>query len=221
MFTILQTSFLLPTSFAERLALEDEIRISATLEDYLEFSEQAEYKVEYSNGHIVSMGQASDSHENIIFNLIAVLGKILPDDGNYRGYGSNLGIFIPETEAHYLPDASILDADPEFILHKVNKKTFKSVLNPLAVIEVFSDGTWDYDMTEKLPNYKLCASLHYIIYLHQHKPFATIHTRTEQGWVSTDCMGLDSSFTFEGMEILLKNIYRKVIFTGRNGKNNK
>lgn len=212
MFPIVQTSFLLPTSFAERLALEDEIRIPATLEEYLEFAEQAEYKVEYSNGHIVSMGQASDSHEKIIFNLILAFGNLFPDDSPYQGYGSNLGVYIPAANSLCLPDVTILNAAPEIVQHKIRKRTVKSVLNPMALIEVFSDGTMDYDMTEKLPTYKQCEPLQYIIYVHQNKPFVTVYTRSEQGWLSQDFKGIEASFPFEGHEVLLKNIYRKVIF---------
>jgi hypothetical protein len=51
----LANSFLfnLPFSDSERLALEDEISTPATFEYYLEFADQAEYKVEYSNGKII------------------------------------------------------------------------------------------------------------------------------------------------------------------------
>lgn len=204
--------FNLPFSYSERLALEDEIRTPATLEEYLEFAEQAEYKVEYSNGNIIIMGQATDTHELICGNIGWAFNNLFAEDDPFRVYGSNLGIYVPESDAHYKPDASILNAEPEFVLHKVNKLTLKSVVNPFAVVEVFSDGTMDYDMTEKLPNYKLCPFLQHIVYIHQHKPFLTLHTRSEQGWLSTDHRGLDVSFPFADKEIPLKNIYRKVIF---------
>ncbi len=212
--------FNLPFSYSERLALEDEIRTPATFEEYLEFAEQAEYKVEYSNGNIIIMGQATDTHELICGNAITAFNNFLTEDETFRVYGSNLGIYVPESGAHYKPDVSILNAEPEFILHKVNKLTLKSVVNPFAVAEVFSDRTMDYDMTEKLPNYKRCPSLQHIVYIHQHKPFLTLYTRSEQGWLSTDHRGLDASFPFAGKEIPLKNIYRKVVFLG-NGKKKK
>jgi Uma2 family endonuclease len=214
--TALPLLFKLPTSFEERLALGDEIRIPATLEEYLEFAEQAEYKVEYSNGKIVSMGQATDAHEQIIINAGWAFSNLFTDEDSYRMYGSNLGVYIPETNAHYKPDATILNALPEFILHKVRKRTLKSVLNPLAVIEVFSDSTIDYDMTEKLPNYKQSSSLRYVVFIHQHKPYVSLHVRSNQAssWFTVDCMGIDASFQFEGKTVLLKDLYRKVIFMG-------
>ncbi len=208
--------FKLPTSFEARLALEDIIRIPASLEEYLEFAEKAEYKVEYSEGQIVSMGQATDAHELICGNIAWAFNSLFSEDDNFRLYGSNLGVYIPETNAHYKPDATILSDLPEFILQKVRKRTLKSVLNPLALIEVFSDGTIDYDLTEKLPNYKQCASLRYVIFIHQHKPYVSLHIRSNEAspWFTVDCIGSDASFQFEGKTVLLKNIYRKVIFMG-------
>lgn len=220
MATTTQASFLLPVSFAERLALEDEIRIPATLDEYLEFAEQAEYKIEYSLGHIVSMGQATDAHELICPNIATILNNLFADDPEFRVYGSNLGVFIPKTEAHYKPDVSVLRTAPQFKRHKVKSKTYKSVLNPLAVFEVYSDSTKEYDVSEKLPNYKQCESLRYIVFVHQNKPLATVYSRPDEKnvWQEQQLEGLDSSFAFEGQIVSLKNVYKRVVFSGYNGK---
>lgn len=212
--------FNLPSSYAERLALEDEIRIPATFEEYLDFAEQADYKVEYSNGKIVTMGQPTDAHEMIVFNIGLAFSSLFNEDGSYQGYGSNLGIYIPQTGAHYKPDASILNTAPELVQHRVRKRTLKSVTNPFAVMEVFSGGTMDYDMTEKLPNYKQCESLKYIIYVYQNKPFVTVYTRTEDpnAWLNSDYMGLDASFQFEGFDVKLASLYRNVLFPAKTKK---
>ncbi len=210
----LHTLFQLPTSYAERLALKNEIRINATLEEYLEFADSCEYKVEYSNGQIVSMGQPTDTHELVCGNVITAFNLSLIEEENFRIYGSNLGIFIPEAQAHYKPDATILNAAPEFITHKVGKRNMKSVKNPFAVVEVFSKGTMAYDITEKLVNYKRCPYLKYIIYIYQKKPYVTIFQRNgnPDGWLNNDYVGLEAKFEFEGKEILLSSLYRKVIF---------
>ena len=208
----------LPFAYADRLALGgDVIRIPATLEAYLDFAEHCEYRVEYSNEQIVSMGQPTDTHELICGNAMRVLGNLFSEDDPYAVYGSNLGIFIPATNAHYKPDAAVLKQAPEFISHKVHKRTLKSVLNPFAVVEVFSDGTMDYDLTEKLPNYKQCPYLEYIIYIHQHKPFVTVYTRTDDptGWLNRDYLGLEASFTFENRDVDVRQFYRKVVFGER------
>lgn len=61
---------ILPHSYAERLALADEIRVPATLEEYLAFAESCEYRVEYSNGQIISMGQPAAASFPIVFKTV-------------------------------------------------------------------------------------------------------------------------------------------------------
>ncbi len=215
----LPTLFQLPFSFAERLSLGDgEIRTPATLEEYLAFAEECEYRVEYSNKHIISMGSPTDVHELIVTNFGWALNNLIEDNDPFAVYGSNLGIFIKKTEAHYKPDNVILNAIPQYITHKVGKKKLRSVLNPFAVVEIFSKGTDSYDMTEKLPNYKQCPSLQYVIYIHQHKPFITVYIRSKEEknvWLNTDYSGLESAFIFEGKKVELRHLYRKVIFMGK------
>lgn len=212
-------SFQLPFSFADRLSLGDgEIRIPATFEEYLAFAEECEYRVEYSNNHIVSMGSPTDAHELIVMNFGWAMNNLIGEIDAFRIYGSNLGILIQDTNAHYKPDSVILNAEPNYVKHKVGKRTLKSILNPFAVIEVFSKGTASYDMTEKLPNYKQCPSLQYIIYIHQHKPFISVYTRSkeeENTWLNKDYIGLKTSFEFEHKKVSLENIYRKVIFLSK------
>jgi len=210
--------FQLPFTIAERLALREEVRVPATFEEYLEFADKAEYKVEYSEGKIVSMGQTTDAHEEICMNIGGVFYQILTDNENFHLYGSNLRILVQETGAHYLPDASIILGEPKAVSHKIRKRTLKSFVNSFAIMEVFSEGTMDYDLTEKLPNYKLIPSLRYIIFIHQHKPFITIYSRknSDDEWISNDCMGIDSSFIFEGQKVELSQLYRRVVFKEKN-----
>jgi len=123
----------------ERVAFAEEMRIPATFEEYLEFAEQAEYKVEYSEGKIVFMGEVSAIHEEICANIGGVFNSIFDDDSPFHLYGSNLGVLVDETKAHYKPDASIIQGEPVPVRHLVRKRTLKSFVNSFAVIEVFSE----------------------------------------------------------------------------------
>jgi hypothetical protein len=43
-----------------------------------------------------------------------------------------------------------------------------------------------------------------------------------EGWVTTaDHIGLDAAFEFEGKQVHLKQLYRKVVFMGNGKKKNK
>ena len=209
----------LPHTLAARLALGDELRVSATFEEYLEFAETCEYRVEYSNGQIIShMGTPTDTHELIVGNVIWALGNLVGDHDNFKIYGSNLGLLVGLSGVHYKPDVVVLDDEPQFLFHKVKKQTLRSVVNPFAVFEVFSDGTMGYDMGEKLPNYKQCPSLRHIVFVHQHKPFVTVFARSDRPdtWLNRDFAGLDAHFELGSWQTPLKNVYRKVVFMGHN-----
>jgi Uma2 family endonuclease len=207
----------LPRTLDERMELEGIIRTDASFEEYLLFEEQCQYRVEYSNHQIVAQDMPTDTHELICGNAIWASKTLLFEQPNFLVYGSNLGIYIQATGAHYKPDAVVLAEEPQFIFHKVKKRTFRSVINPYAVVEVFSDGTIYYDQTEKLPNYKQCPSLQHIIYIHQHTPLVTVYTRTPKPnqWLSEDFMQMNDAIPFAGKEISLEQLYHQVVFTDR------
>lgn len=190
-------------------------RIPADFEDYLAFADEAQIKVEYSNGDLVHMGSPTDKHELICSNLtIWLFMDVFQYIETARAYGSNLSVLIQESGQHYKPDVTVLTVEPELVSHQSGKKAIKSVINPFLVAEVFSDSTMDYDYTEKLPNYKLCPTLEYILLVHQHKPFVTVHQREQDFWKSQDYNRLDQLVQLADRELLLSKIYQKVNFPG-------
>lgn len=69
----------IPVTFDERLLGPDELRVSATLDEYWELVEEVDYTIEYLNGEIISfIGQASDVHETLIMNIGRVIFQLLP-----------------------------------------------------------------------------------------------------------------------------------------------
>lgn len=204
----------LPLTYAERLGLEYEIRVPATLEEFLDFADRCQYPVEYSKGQLISMGNPTDIHELMVGNVIAALKSALRGKGTYKVYGSNLGILIREADARYNPDVTVLAEDPVFVFHKVKKRTLRSVVNPLAVVEILSEGTRSYDWSEKLPDYRKCPSLRYILLIDQFKPFVSVFSRTAhpKEWLSRDYEGLDEQISIDGHLVLLHDIYEDVTF---------
>ncbi len=220
MATSVLAAFKLPFTLIERLEMgEEKFSVPATFKEYLAFADKCDYKVEYSNGKITTMGSPTDTHELICLNIGWILNSFFEDQENYRAYGSNLGLLLEETGAHYRPDTTLLNSPPVHVTHKIGKRMFKSVNNPYAVFEVFSNGTMKYDMDEKLPNYKQSKHLNFIIYINQHRPFVTVwkRTKTPGEWLTKDYNGLGASFELDGKKVELNKLYKKVIFLG-NGK---
>lgn len=189
-------------------------QVAASFDEYLEFAEKCAFKVEYSHGNLVFMGSPTDKHELICGNLIWSLNELFELNEECRVYGSNLSILIQASGQHYKPDVTVIAANPEFVSHTLKKQTIKSIINPFLVAEVFSDGTMDYDYTEKLPNYKLCPSLDYILLVHQHKPFVTLYQREKDFWVSQEFTQIDQTIHIADGALSLSKIYQKMNFLG-------
>ncbi|MEK7256895.1 MAG: Uma2 family endonuclease, partial [Bacteroidota bacterium] len=108
----------------ERLFSEEEARIPATFEEYLEVSDESDFKMEYSNGHIVLLEFPTATHEQICATIAWTFGDLFSDEDPFSGYGGNLLFYLQATGNGYKPDVSILNAPPEFICHKSGEKTF-------------------------------------------------------------------------------------------------
>jgi Uma2 family endonuclease len=201
-----------PVTLAERLELgPDVVRFPASWEEYLDLLEVSEYPIEYANEEIIAMSIASDPHESIVANILGVLFGIFKNSPGIQAKGSNRHIFIPEFEADYAPDAHVVKGVP--ILHAL-RKGLTANTNPHILFEVLSPSTRDTDWSEKLPRYKRIASAQQIIYIEQTRPFVTVFNRIADSnrWETEDFDRLEHVFQIEGQDVLLEDLYLKVIF---------
>lgn len=185
----------LPRTFSKRAELPDEISLSATFNEYVELVHTCDYRIQYSHGSIYSfietdlktnttMGEAAPIHEQINNRLIRLLGVLL-DEGNseFISYGSNIKIFIAENQGSYNPDCAFVKGKPEFITYKPFKKKLTSLVNPYIVVEVLSDGTRGFDLSEKLSDYQSIDSLQQIIYVEPNEISVTTYVRSiDRNW---------------------------------------
>jgi Uma2 family endonuclease len=202
-----------PVTAYERVELGDElVRFPASWEEYLDLLEEAEYPIEYENQHILAMSIASDPHEVIVSNIITRLNIALDDVPDMATRGSNRHIFIEEFEADYAPDAHVVKGAPAI---KILRPGLTANTNPWLIVEVLSPSTRDHDWGTKLSRYKKIPSLRHIIYIEQERPFVSVFNRIGESkvWENTDYDQLDQSFTIAGNPVLLKDVYKKVLFS--------
>jgi Uma2 family endonuclease len=171
---------LLPYKYEERLRLPAYLRVKASFEDFIELSLECEYKVEYSNGDIVSifetdlnnknvlMGNASLTHEELVGNIIFALNLLFRGNTDFHVHGSNTQTFVGENIAIYNPDAVVVKGEKVTRLYKHNKKTQTCLTNPWLVVEVLSQGTREFDLVEKFNRYTNVDSLHQIVFIEQY-----------------------------------------------------
>lgn len=189
------------------------VRVPAPKEDYFDLAEKSPFKVEYHENEIVSMGLASYWHEKITATLIALLYQVFnQQDESFDILGSNSGVQIPKFEGgYYMPDVMIVKGNPIF---KENSKSI--ITNPYIIVEVLSPATKAFDLSEKLPEYKLIESLQQVIYVNPQKVSVSTFIRSENpnAWINQDFYSLEDSIVVEEVTILLADIYRKIRFEG-------
>ncbi|WP_141699043.1 Uma2 family endonuclease [Candidatus Thiosymbion oneisti] len=147
------------------------------------------------------MTGASDRHEEIATNLLAILHSHLKGSG-CRIYGSNLKIRVGDDFLY--PDLFVRCAtergDPFF-------KT-----DPTLVIEVLSPSTRSYDRGDKRLVYQSLVTLQEYVLVTQDTPSVEIYRRPTDGWKRETYQGPGESLSFQSvaLDIELSDALRKL-----------
>ena len=194
----------------EQLKTKELVHIPASEDDYFSVAYDIPFKVEYHENEIITMGLTTLWHEAIIMNLGGILRNLFIENDDFLVLGSNSGVQIPKFEGgYYMPDVMVIKGEPIFKL-----KSDCIITNPLVIIEVLSPSTKNFDLSEKLPEYKLLDSLQQVIYINPKKVNVSTYTRTDNpnAWINQDFYSLDDSITVESVSVSLFDIYRKIKF---------
>lgn len=208
----------IPVRLEDRLDLGPGIvRIPASWQEYLDLLAECDYQTEYDNEEIILMSIASDPHETIVSQIIAVLVNALFNEQDFTVKGSNRHVFIEEFQKDYAPDAHVVKGPPK--IHTL-RKGLTANTNPWLVVEILSPSTYVRDWNEKLAYYKQVPSLKHIVYIEQEHPFVSVYSRVGESavWENRDYYKMEESFDVAGQPIFLKDIYNKVIFPEKQEK---
>ena len=199
-----------PVTLAERLELgNEEQRFAGSFEDFIQLLEICEYPIEYQEETILAKSIASDRHEQIVANFLGELGCIFKGNKDFKRYGSNRHVYLEKAKCAYSPDLSVVKGTPDIFQYSKGKSANK---NPWLIVEILSKSTRRKDLGEKLPRYKRCKSLQYLIFLEQDSCLVTVYTRIGKSfrWTSTDYDNLDQSFDINVHSILLADLYENI-----------
>jgi len=169
-----------------------------SVDDYLAYEQDSEVRHELVGGYLYAMTGASDRHEEIAANLLALLHGHLTGSG-CRVYGSNLKIRVGDD--FFYPDLFVRCAqergDPYF-------KT-----DPVLIIEVLSPGTQRYDRGDKRLAYQSLSTLQEYVLLAQDQMRIEIQRRTATGWDSEMFLSPSAKFTLRsvGLSATLSDLY--------------
>jgi Uma2 family endonuclease len=116
---------------------------------------------EFLEGEIYAMAGGSPLHAALAMAVGARFVDALRG-GPCRVFSSDLRVRVPQTGLVTYPDVTVVCGEV-----KGDPGSSETVINPLAVVEVLSDSTMDYDLGEKFEHYKRLDTLKAVVYLWQ------------------------------------------------------
>ncbi len=205
---MVQTAELLE-SIRERLLTESFIRISASVEEYESVADERDLKIEYHNEEIIAtMGRVTPTHSRLSFVMGAILERFYETfENEFIVLESGACVHIPILKSYYQPDMTVINGEIE-----IKEGTTTEILNPYIVVEVLSKATQDFDMSEKLVNYKAIETIKQIIFVAQDRPWISTYTRTNEQnvWINTDYDSLENAAIIDNLTVSLRDIYKKI-----------
>lgn len=180
-----------------------------TLEEYLEFEEQAEYRSEYLDGEIISVTGATTNHNKISGNFYKKFPEVI-NNQNYDTYIGDVKVWIPRYSLSTYPDVMIIKGKP---VYKGTGTT--TITNPSIIVEVLSNSTKNYDRTNKFKYYRSIPEFQEYILIDQYSFSVEQYTKTSSGkWLFEEYEGEDVTLELDSVDfqISLKDIYARVDF---------
>ena len=181
-----------------------------TIEEYIELLKKSEERFEYFDGELFSMAGGKFAHSEITSNIHFALRSHLAGS-SCRAYNGELAIKVPQAPPFRFPDASVVCNEPI----KEGIQGIDVLVNPILIVEVLSDSTEAYDLSNKFVAYQSIASFQEYLVIAQKYAHVILHTKQPGGlWLRRDVIGLDSEVRLESLNVTLtlNEIYERVQF---------
>lgn len=177
-----------------------------TIEEYLHGEADSPVRHEYLGGHIFAMAGASEEHNLIAGNLLALLRPHLRGT-DCRVFMSDMKVQIQD-HIFYYPDL-LVTCNP-----KDNQRYFKT--QPNLIVEILSQSTESLDRREKLTNYQKLESLQEYILVSQDRIQVEVYRQDTPGNWTVQILEADTELTLEsvGLTLTMAQIYEDVFNLG-------
>jgi Uma2 family endonuclease len=205
-----------------------ELRVPATIDEYFALLQDVDYIIHYRKGHIISfieldeqvdeqnrrlpMGQAAPLHEQLTALLIYLISDILGfPRSEYRGYGSNIKVYVEGARSAYNPDIAFSKNKGVFdtVIPDGRKRRTEVLTNPHILVEVLSDSTRIFDLTEKLPDYQKIERVKQVIFVEQKEVNIKTYIKQGDSWLFIELKDIADELAIFDMKgtIPLSDIY--------------
>jgi Uma2 family endonuclease len=181
-----------------------------TLEMYFQAETKSLTKNEYHNGIIVPMAGAKLKHNRLAGRTLQQLENFVEaNDLPFIVSNSDTKIRIEAVNKVVYPDSVVLCDTPQYFNNRQD-----TILNPLIVIEVLSDGTNGHDKTTKFELYRTIPSFQEYVLVYQDKMQVVVWTKQTNGtWILQDYVGVTAMATLHalpGFQFSLERLYKKL-----------
>lgn len=155
-----------------------------TPEQYFALAEASETRLEYVHGEVWDMGQTTDVHADLAFNMTTAL-KLATKGHGGRVHMATVSLEVEAGGRYYLPDV-MLTCDERDHADRLIKRY------PSLVVEVLSKHSEARDRGEKFLAYLQLPSLRYYLLVAQDRIRIEVYTKLEAGgWHFTYYESLD------------------------------
>lgn len=177
-------------------------------EEYWRYESNSIEKSEFYQGTIYAMAGTSTDHNRIAVDVTISLGNQLRDKP-CEVFAGDQRIEVEKTTLQTYPN--VLVACPPFAYDAGDKHT---MTDAVAIIEVLSPSTANYDRKEKFDNYKQLKSLRHYLLIEQKQVKVTHHFKADEQWQSETFASLDDVVNLAAIDcqLELREIYRRIDF---------
>jgi Uma2 family endonuclease len=192
-----------------RRLMQAQEQLHYTPEEYLARELAAAERHEYIDGEIIPMAGGLPNHNRLSSNLNTLL-NILLSDQPYDVFVADQRLWIPKKRIYTYPDVMVV-ANPL----ELQKGRNDTVTNPLAIAEVLSKSTQDYDRGEKFAAYRTIPSLQEYLLIDQYRICIEQYIKTETNewrYLVHETEAESLSLASVPCEISLARLYNKVDF---------
>lgn len=175
-----------------------------SLAEFVAWEAEQTEKHEYRDGAVFAMAGASDDHNQIVANLIAIVRPKLRG-GPCRVYANGMMLVTDYPGSRY-PDLIVTcdrrDADDR------RKKRY-----PKLIIEVLSESTAAVDATDKLDEYQTVATLEEYVLVDSRKSLVRIYRRNRSN-LETSPPVISGTIELQSLDLIIRldDIYEDVDF---------
>jgi Uma2 family endonuclease len=194
-------------SLPETTMAEPARKLTFTFAEYLVQEKASQTKHEFLDCEIFDMAGGTIEHARLASKVDGEL-RVQLRGRRCEAFSSDLRVRVLATGLGTYPDLSIVSGRIE-----TDPADRNTIVNPVVLVEVLSDGTEAYDRGEKFAHYRRIPSLREYVMVSQHEPRIEVFRRNEDGsWTLYEAVGGETAKLLSiDCQLAVDEVYRNAL----------